>query len=234
MTAEKLRPYYEDTLVTLYHGDVMDVLPTLNEQVDLVVTDPPYFQPATHYVPPRAAAKPIRSLGDTSVLRHAFDSWARELDRLVVEGGSLYVFCDGQSYPIVFNSFYSLGRVRPLIWDKVVSFNGYTWRHQHELIGWVERTTAERLPTGDGDILRARAVPLKDRLHPAEKPSALIARLIEKHAPQLVLDPFAGSGSTLVAAKAQGCHAIGIEIEERYCEVAASRIGNEQVLSLAV
>ncbi len=224
-----MTPYYQDNLVTLYHGDALEVLPTIDE-IGLVVTDPPYFQPATHYVPTRADSRPVRSLGDTSVLEHAFRAWAAELDRVTTDEGSLYVFCDGQSYPLFFRALYGLGRVRPLIWDKVTSFNGYTWRHQTELVAWVERRDAPRVPTGDGDILRHRAVKVSERLHPAEKPTPLLSALIAKH-DGAVLDPFAGSGSTLVAARQLGRKGIGIEIEERYCEVAANRL-RQDVLGL--
>lgn len=224
-----VKPYYDDGTVTIYHGNALDVLPELRA-IDLVVTDPPYFQPAQHYVPARGV-KPIRTLGDTSILLHAFRAWADELGRAVNEDGTLYVFCDGQSYPITFNAFYSLGRVRPLIWDKVTSYNGYTWRHQHELIAWVERIDTERVPTGDGDILRERGVKQADRIHPAEKPIPLLTRLIAKHEAATVLDPFAGSGSTLSAAKQLGRKAIGIEIEERYCEIAANRCAQEVLVA---
>jgi len=63
--------------------------------------------------------------------------------------------------------------------------------------------------------------------HPAEKPVPLLRRLIQISGGGSVLDPFCGSGSTLVAAKAEGLHAIGIEIEERYCEIAAQRCAQE-------
>lgn len=223
MSAERSTPsvpYYEDEWVTLYNGDCMEVLPSLGV-VDLIVTDPPYFQPAAHYVQPRGE-KPARTLGDTSVLLHAFRAWANELNRVLSDKGTAYVFCDGQSYPITFNAFYPLGKVRPLIWDKLTSYNGYTWRHQHELIAWVERQDAERVPTGDGDILRERAVPVDERIHPAEKPVSLVGRLVAKHE-GIVLDPFAGSCSTLDAARLAGRKSIGIEIEERYCQIAAER-----------
>jgi site-specific DNA-methyltransferase (adenine-specific) len=221
-------PYYADELVTIYHGEALEVLPKI-ERVGAVITDPPYFQPATHYVPARGT-KPIRSLGDTSILALAFKSWAVELDRVLSDTGTAYIFCDGQSYPVIFNTFYSLGRVRPLVWDKVTSFNGYTWRHQHELIAWVERSDSERIPTGDGDILRERGVPQADRLHPAEKPIPLVSRLVAKTT-GTILDPFMGSASTLMAAKQAGRYAIGIEIEERYCEIAANRC-RQEVLGL--
>lgn len=217
-----MTPYYEADGITIYHGDCREVLPSL-PPVDLVVTDPPYFQPAQHYVQPRGDEIPRRSWGDVAVLEHAFSLWASLLEGVLSATGTAYWFCDGQSYPLIFRTFHHIGRIRPLIWDKAVSYNGYTWRHQHELIAWIERTNAERVPTGDGDILRERAVPVLDRLHPAQKPVALCTRLIAKH-PGTVLDPFMGSGATMEAARLQGRRYIGIEIEERYCEIAVQRL----------
>ena len=114
------------------------------------------------------------------------------------------------------------------IWDKIVSFNVYTWRHQHELIAWGEMETAARVETGDGDILHCRGVLQEERFHPAQKPTKLLTILIAKHQDaNLILDPFMGSGTTLVAAKQLGRRAIGIEIEERYCEIAVKRLSQE-------
>jgi DNA modification methylase len=142
-----------------------------------------------------------------SILEFVFKTWCDEMMRHLVSNGNVYFFCDGQSYPLAFTALYSHAKhVRPLVWDKVVSYNGYTWRHQHELIAWAERPAAERVPTGDGDILRHRAVPVGERLHPAQKPIPLLSSLIAKHkdAP-IVLDPFVRLGfTTLVAARELG------------------------------
>ena len=62
------------------------------------------------------------------------------------------------------------------------------------------------------------------RSHPHEKPIGLMGHLIAKCPPGVVLDPFMGSGTTLVAAKLEGRHAVGIEISEKYCEIAANRL----------
>jgi site-specific DNA-methyltransferase (adenine-specific) len=77
------------------------------------------------------------------------------------------------------------------------------------------------------DIWRSKWSSVKPSGHPAEKPVALLSKIIRESGRGLVLDPFTGSGSTLVAAKAEGCEAIGIEIEERYCEIAAKRLEQE-------
>ncbi len=218
-------PYYSDEWVTLYHGDALDVMDDLDESsVDTLVTDPPYFLPAAHY---SVRSGSFRSLSDLSMLEHFFRSTFTKAARVLRPTGTGYVFCDGQSYP----AFYAVGysvfhRLRPLVWDKQTSINGYDWRHQHELIMYVTMPEAPRTPTGDGDVLRERAVAIKDREHLAQKPVNLLVRLIDKTSPSdgVVLDPFAGSGSTLVAAASAGRKAIGIEREERYCEIIANRL----------
>jgi len=116
--------------------------------------------------------------------------------------------------------------LRPLVWDKMTSINGYSWRHQHELILFAEMPNAQPIKTGDGDILRYRAEPIDDRQHPSQKPEDLFSALITKSIKEsdLILDPFLGSGTTAVCAKKLGRKCIGIEIEEKYCEIAKKRL----------
>jgi site-specific DNA-methyltransferase (adenine-specific) len=78
-------------------------------------------------------------------------------------------------------------------------------------------------------VLRFASVPQTDRVHPVDKPLPLLGALIAPTTDpgDLVCDPFMGGGGTLVAAKGLGRKAIGIEIEERYCEIAARRMGQE-------
>ena len=221
-----MKPYYgPHEGITIYHGDCREILPTL-EPADLVVTDPPYFVPVATYVNAWGAAPTRRMLGDMSVMQWYFDSLLPTIP--LRDSGSAYLFCDAKSYPIFWRAMFPLFKhVRLLVWDKVVSYNGYTWRHQHELVAWGDGENAERVPTGDGDVLRFRGVPQEGRVHPAQKPVDMLATIIGKHAGGLLLDPFMGSGSTLVAAKNLGRRAIGIEIEERYCEIAAKRMSQE-------
>ncbi len=216
----------------LYLGDCVEVLSELeNSSIDAVITDPPFFHPVNHYVNARDAAPIKKTLSDLSALKHFFRVTAIELDRVLRDDGAFYWFCDGQSYGHSFEALYPhCNKVRPLIWDKVVSFNGYTWRHQHELIAWGERTKAERIPTGDGDILRFRAVPVKERRHPAEKPVDLLSALVKKTRDgATVLDCFMGSASTGVAAVQNGRRFVGIELERMYFDLACERIERAKV-----
>lgn len=218
--------------VKLYRGDCLEILPTLPAgSVDAVVTDPPYFQPATHYCPTRDEGSPKKTIGDMSILEFFFASFIKESVRTTKQIGSVYIFCDGQSYPIVFTGLYQfVKRVRPLIWDKIISFNGYTWRHQHELIAFGELPDSPQIPTSEGDIIRCRAVRVGDRSHPAEKPIELLAKLISKTPKNsTILDPFMGSGTTGVACVQTGRNFIGIEIDEHYFAIAQKRIEEAQM-----
>jgi DNA modification methylase len=222
-----MKPYYQDEAVIIYHGDCVEVMRSLEAQsVDAVITDPPYFQPATHYVPTRTEGAARKTLADTSILQHFFSAFISECVRVMRSDGSVYVFCDGQSYPIAFTALYPLvKRVRPIVWDKIASFNGYTWRHQHELIAWGEMEETPRIATGDGDIIRCAAVPVGERLHPAQKPIELIAKLVDKTpAGAVIIDPFCGSASTGVAAARAGRKFIGVELDPNYCDIAVQRM----------
>jgi site-specific DNA-methyltransferase (adenine-specific) len=195
--------------------------------ISIVVTDPPYFLPINSYVGTRESGYEKRSLADTSILRCFFGQVFAETARILKEDGTAYVFCDAQSYPIIYEAMFPHFRhVRLLIWDKEISYNGYTWRHQHELIAWGELKESKRVPTGDGDIIRCRGVLQEDRNHPAEKPVELLEKLIIKHGRKgdLVLDPFTGSGSTAVASRHLGRNFIGFDLNPDYVKIANQRM----------
>jgi len=117
-----------------------------------------------------------------------------------------------------------------VIWDKTGRGPGLGWRFRrdHEMV-MVAHRSGGKLAWVNPDRAESnirRAQPVRDRLHPNEKPRDLATDFVEWTTlpGDLVLDPFMGSGTTLVAAKNLGRRAIGIEIEERYCEIAANRL----------
>jgi site-specific DNA-methyltransferase (adenine-specific) len=112
-----------------------------------------------------------------------------------------------------------------LVWDKTYFGMGHYFRNQHELI--VHFTNGRSLPPqrrDTGNVLRF--APIRNGEHETEKPLDLMTRLLSVVCPNngKVFDPFAGSGTTLIAAKAVGCRAIGVECDERNCETAAARL----------
>ena len=226
-------PYYQADGITLYHGDCLEVAAALPKS-DLLLTDPPFFMPAQHYSS-RAAWQ--RSWGDTSVLGRW---WGSVLDAVVPKlkaSGSAMCFCDDESYPVFYPEFYRrFDLLAALVWDKGKIGMGAPWRHCHEFIISARWQNSKWCGSGgQPDILRHSSVNSSDRLHPVDKPISLLQELIATSTEpgDIVLDPFAGGGSTLLAARLAGRRAIGIEIEERYCEIAVQRLA-QGVLPLGV
>jgi len=219
-----MKPYYQDEAVTIYCGDCRDVLPDL-PPVDLLLTDPPFFMPVTHYA---SRTEWPKSWGDMSVLAVWFGVILDSVKPRMNATATAVVFCDGPSYAVFFPEIYRrFDQVRALVWDKCHFGMGHQWRKQHELM-IVGRFAASKWtgPKNLPDILREKTVPSNDRQHPVDKPPGILRQLIEPltDTGDTVLDPFCGGGSTLFAAKLSGRKAVGIEIEERYCEVAARRM----------
>ncbi len=206
-------------------GDCIDEMEKMKENsVDMAVIDPPYFVPAVHY---QTRKQFKRNFGDLGIMEHFFKEVFKQLTRVVKSTGVIYIFCDGQSYPLFYYHLYSHCKsIRPLIWDKKTSINGYHWRHQHELIIFAQMPENQKVPTGDGDILRYSAVRVGERKHPAQKPVELLKRLIEKSSKEkdIILDCFAGCGSTGEACKELNREFIGIEKEEEYYTMMEERL----------
>jgi len=215
----------------IYNIDCMDGFKEINNQsIDLIVTDPPYFLPASHYgvtLRLNGVKQFSRNFADLGILEHFFKDVFKEFKRTIKETGRIYIFCDGQSYPLFYYYLYLFCKsVRPLIWDKKTSINGYSWRHQHEIIIFAEMPKAKPVPTGDGDIIRMSAVKVNERKHPTEKPVELISLLINKSSEEkdIIFDPFSGSGSILISAKQLNRNFIGFEKSKEYCDIANKRL----------
>lgn len=195
-----MKPYYEDDLVTLYHGDCREVTAWL--EADVLVTDPPYglgdrWQGGTWGAAPMYAdarrwdVKP----DDADLLTMIGDRPA------VVWGGNYFALPPSRCW---------------LAWIKNPAMNTMA---DFEL-AWTsldkpaKAYTSTRNPDGQRD-------------HPTQKPVGLMRWTIGHMPEGSVADPFAGSGTTLVAAKYLGRRAIGVELDERYCEIAAKRLAQD-------
>ncbi len=249
-----MKPYYDDGKgIVIYHGDAREVLPTLG-MVDAVITDPPYSSGGM-YRSDRAASTDAkyqishetnRSYGtfsgdnrDQRSFEKWVDSWASVALRHVPEGGGLGVFIDWRNVACVVDAIQVAGWVyRGLTpWHKGSDLrpNKGWFRRNVEFVVW---GSAGPLLTGaqaEGDCwdgLFVARVNDGDKQHQTGKPHSLMLQMLSVRPEwQTYLDPFMGSGTTLKAAKNLGKQAIGIEIEERYCEIAAERLSQE-VLAL--
>lgn len=208
-----MTPYYSDDLVTLYHADMREVLAWSLRGASTLVTDPPY---GISYRSGKAGqlARSIAGDDDTTARTDALGMWA----------GSALVFGSWKVAP-------PRDARACLVWDKgpALGMGDVTlpWKPSWDLIYVIGRGFTGRR---GGGVLRfppVQSLARNGRTHPHEKPVALMKHLIERCPPGGIVDPFAGTGSTLVAAKALGRWAIGVEIDERYCETAATRCSQE-------
>lgn len=227
-----MTPYYQDDAVTIYHGDCREVLPQLPQAgVDLVMTDPPFSVPVKYE---DALGSYPRSWGDLVVMEPFFAEAFREIGRVTKREGQVYICCNDDSYPVFFKVAYSIWpSSRMLVWYKPTGRRGRGWRRSFELVLHCRSPQTQYAEGFRQDVIGIMPVRTLNRQHPAEKPGDLwdflAANVAVAH--PTVLDPFLGGGSVLDYAKRQGWRAIGIEIEERYCEIAARRCAQE-VLAL--
>jgi len=237
-----MQPYYTDGRITIYHGDSIDVLRDLQlpEPLAAVVTDPPYASGArTEANKPSSGAMVrgqrwnSRPIENDQMTTTGFVWLIREVCQavrpLLMTGGSLLSFIDWRQWPNLVGAVESTNlRVNGMIvWDKQSMGLGHGFRAQHELVLHASRGVARVNAKGIPNVLGHKRSANTD--HPSPKPVALMAQLLSVvSAPsEIILDPFMGAGATLRAAKDLGRQAIGIELEERYCEIAAKRLQQE-------
>lgn len=231
-----MTPYYSDDAVTIYHGDCREILSELEIDGPTVwVTDPPYssggFQEAGKaggsIGKMGALTKDDRISADTLSTR-GYTLLMRDVLRYSRQASEIAVFTDWRMWTTTTDALeYAGWMLRAMIvWSKGNNGIGRPWRNQHELIAFGMRQAADKDRVAKhGNVIQcARSGNVH---HPTEKPVELLAKVIDNMLPATVIDPFVGSGSTLVAAKALGRRAIGIDAEEQWCEVAATRLSQE-------
>lgn len=218
------KPYYEDAAVTIYHGDCLEILPSL-PSVDVVVADPPYtFGLASSIHEGKAG-----SWGDLMNNAVWYALWLADCKRLTAaRQGAAWVFNSWRTLPVLAKAASSLRWPieSMLVWDKQWIGPGGSrgLRPSYELVALFVQQGFALKDRGLPDIWPVQWSSHKPNSHPAEKPLALISKIITESDGDLVLDPFMGSGTTLRAAKDLGRRAIGIEIEERFCQRATERM----------
>jgi len=214
-------PYYHDEAVTLYHGDCREITAWL--AADVLVTDPPYGRGAAgiNYSNESMTSRsqwshtPIIGDEDTTVRDNALAAWGQR--PAIVFGDLRIVPPAGTKQVIIYQKpsdagYRSTAGFRRDV-EGIYLLNlpaGYSGRSS------VIKTSASKSNWPSGPSLRYG--------HPHAKPVDVMEILISACPPGMVADPFAGSGSTLVAARNLGRKAIGVEIDERYCEAAARRL----------
>ena len=223
---------------TLYHGDCLEILPTL-PKVDAVVTDPPYCSGAVSEASRTAAAGQGRRsenltrfgwfVGDnmgTAGLMFLLRSVIGEARRKLSPEGSAAVFMDWRMAPNVIPAIESAGvRYQNLVvWNKGSFGLGLGFRAQHELIAIFSNGSPKYHAANRGNVLTVPRQSPED--HQTQKPVELLENLASVMAPNggTILDPFMGSGTTGVACANLGRKFIGIEIERRYFDIACERI----------
>lgn len=214
------KPYYADDSVTLYHGDCREITEWLT--ADVLVTDPPYGRgwrqgrlKAAHQADD--SHRGIAGDEDTDIRDAALQAWG---------GRPALVFGDPMLAPPVGTKLVGFYRKPPNAGTRG-AIGGFRRDVEHfYLLGpW---------PSGLGgrSSIVATSAPSQGNPsspqgrydHPHAKPLDVMEQLIEACPPGVIADPFAGSGSTLVAARNLGRRAIGVELEERYCETIARRL----------
>lgn len=215
-----MTPYYQDDLVTIYHGDCREWMP----EADAIVTDPPYGTGGWRRPEAGAGSSPVAGL-----IREDWDDGAVEW---LTFTPTITFWPAARTWALLARANeVGLTKHRAVYWQKPdpkPQVGGRTaWSVEPV---WVLSSDGFVL-YGDTDLYRESAIRANRNAeavgHPYQKPESVMRWLVGKTRAGTILDPFAGSGSTLVAAKSLGRKSIGIEIEERYCEVAARRCSQE-------
>ena len=233
-----MTPYYADDDVTIYHGDCLDILPHLSG-VGAVVTDPPYssggafrgdraMSTVAKYVNSDTAAYRPEFGGDSRDQRSFLawcTMWLNAARVASVPGAPIATFIDWRQLPVMTDSLQAGGWT----WRNIATWHKPGVRMQK---GRFSASAEYVLYGSNGPISEGTGSPQnvlshkidKDREHIAQKPIEVMRWILQVvPAGAVVLDPFIGSGSTLRACKDLGLKAIGVEQDERYCEIAARK-----------
>lgn len=214
----------------IVQGDCLDVMKTFpDKSFDLVLTDPPY---GMDYQSSRRTDKYEKIAGDVSL------EWLKpfllQAYRVLKENTHIYLFCNDYAISDFRRELEVAGFTpkRTLVWVKNNHTSGDLegdYANKTEFVVFGHKGRRELNGSRDTNVVHAKRV--ETAFHPTQKPSDLMQYFIGKSSNEgdTVLDPFAGSGSTLVAAKYLNRKSVGIELSEQYCEIARKRLSQEQL-----
>ena len=212
MTGIPFKPYYQDDAVTIYNGDSRKVWPML-PKCDFLLTDPPYgiaFSATDQQLPNATERDRIKGYDDIELARWLCGMlW--HADEAVIFGAN----CFPHLLP---------HRGRWICWDKRLTEAADRMLGSAFELAWMSRVSGfDRMVRKlHGGVVNADG---GKRVHPTQKPSGLFKQILAMYpTAETIVDPFMGSGSVLLAAKLEGRQAVGIELEEKYCESAANRL----------
>ena len=217
---------------TIICGDCLEVMKQLpDKSVDLVLTDPPY---GVDYVGGQNERERERLENDKQA--NVYKLLFPEIRRILKDGGSAYVFYANGKENDVFpylNNFY---KYQVLMWNKLNKGFGdiaSRYHHTYEPFIYICKGSPTNWygDTNDIDVWTTKGG-YKNDFHPTQKPLSIISKMLKNSTKEgdLILDPFLGSGTTAVACKQLKRNFIGIEISEKYCEIARQRLRQEILL----
>lgn len=221
----------------IFQADCLAIMKKLPDCcIDLVVTDPPYNDKSMF----RGQGGKIRQgqkLGshgwfandqiDEGEFNTLFLAVLKELQRILKPNSHIYIFCNHKVMERFKTMLIEHFRfINLLVWDKMMFGLGWCYRPQYELILLGSKGANKIKIKNKGNILRFRRLVNNHRRHPTQKPENIISELISNSSQEddLVFDPFAGSGTTLVAAAKLNRKFLGCEIDPRYFEMAQLRL----------
>jgi site-specific DNA-methyltransferase (adenine-specific) len=226
----------------LIQGDCVDVMRGFADgSIDMIWTDPPYGH-SNHEDDLNARlneyreieSKPIAN-DDMESMRHVVDAMLTEAARILSPDCCCCCCCCGGGGPKPTFAWVAdrmdrggLEFFHSVIWDKKNPGLGWRYRRQHEMVMVAHRVGGKLLWADDKIASRNifSMMPPRDRAHPNEKPVDMVRHFLQLHSlpGNTILDPFMGSGTTLVACAKLGRHGIGIEIDPQYFDIACERV----------
>lgn len=218
----------------IIQGDCLEILKSFPSQsIDLIVTDPPYNMAYSG----RGKINLFDNFenDDLPESEHSawFDDILSELYRVLKDNAGIYIYIDFRNYARIYplvKKYFDIKNC--IVWDKESIGMGQCFRFQHEFCIYAQKGTPvlNFEKKNIGDVWRFKRE-IEEYQHPTQKPlyAMYMPIVYSSKVGDIILDPFVGSGTTAMAAKQLGRRYIGIEISDKYCEVARQRVGMQQL-----